>query len=46
MLEDRRLASLEVTGPWLAVQDPNRAVLDEAIEEAQKVRIEVLNADS
>lgn len=45
VLGDRRLQALTVTGPWLAVQDPNRAVLDQAIEDAQKVRIEVLNAD-
>ncbi|TQL68171.1 hypothetical protein FB381_2060 [Nocardioides albertanoniae] len=46
VLTDRRLQSLQVTGPWLAVQDPNRAVLDQAIEDAQKVQIEVFNADS
>ncbi len=45
VLTDRRLQALKVVGPWLAVQDPNRGVLDQAIEEAQKVRIEVLNAD-
>jgi len=46
VLEDRRLRPLHVTGPWLPVQDPNRAVLDQAVEDAQKVRIEVVNADS
>lgn len=45
VLSDRRLSSLRVSGPWLAVHDPNRAVLDQAIEDAQKVHIEVLNAD-
>ncbi|MEI7056876.1 acVLRF1 family peptidyl-tRNA hydrolase [Nocardioides sp. CCNWLW239] len=45
VLGDRRLSALTVTGPWLAVPDPNRAVLDQAIEDAQKVHIEVLNAD-
>ena len=45
VLTDRRLQSLRVTGQWLAVQDPNRAVLDQAIEDAQKVQIEVTNAD-
>lgn len=46
VLGDRRLRALSVAGPWLAVQDPNRAVLDQAIEDAQKVRIEVLNAEN
>lgn len=45
VLTDRRLQSMQVVGPWLAVQDPIRAVLDQAVEEAQKVRIEVVNAD-
>jgi hypothetical protein len=39
-----RLVRLTVTGPWLAVPDPRRAVLDRAIGDAQAVRIEVVNA--
>jgi hypothetical protein len=44
VLADARLVRLTVTGPWLAVPDPRRAVLDRAIGDAQAVRIEVVNA--
>jgi hypothetical protein len=33
-----------VTGPWLAVPDPRRAVLDAAIVDAVAVRMAVENA--
>lgn len=46
VLADPRLAGLSVVGPWLAVPDPRRAVLDAAIHEAQSVPIEVENAPS
>ena len=41
---DARLGHLTVTGPWLPVPDPRRAVLDRVIAGAQSVRIDVLNA--
>jgi hypothetical protein len=44
VLADSRLRRLEVTGPWLAIPDPRRAVLDAAILDALAVRIEVVNA--
>lgn len=44
VLTDPRLAGLTVTGPWLSVPDPRRAVLDAAIADARSVRIEVVNA--
>jgi hypothetical protein len=44
VLADSRLASLAVVGPWLPVPDPRRAVLDQAILDAQAVRVEVENA--
>ena len=44
VLADTRLAALTVVGPWLAVPDPRRAVLDQAILDAQAVRVEVDNA--
>jgi hypothetical protein len=43
VLADARLRRLEVTGPWLAVPDPRRAVLDRAIADAQSIRVEVVN---
>jgi len=45
VLADPRLRALEVTGPWLAVADPRRSVLDAAIEDARALRVEVTNAD-
>jgi hypothetical protein len=44
VLGDPRLAHLTVTGPWLPVPDPRRAVLDEAVADARSVRIDVHNA--
>lgn len=44
VLADPRLSRLRVTGPWLAVPDPRRGVLDQAIADAQAVRVEVENA--
>lgn len=43
VLADPRLVGLRVVGPWLAVPDPRRAVLDAAIGDAQAVAIEVEN---
>jgi hypothetical protein len=45
VLSDPRLRRLTVTGPWLAVPDPRRAVLDAAVADALAVRIAVANAD-
>jgi hypothetical protein len=33
-----------VVGPWLAVPDPRRAVLDQAVADAGAVQVEVTNA--
>ena len=44
VLADPRLRGLTVTGPWLAVPDPRRAVLDAAIADSLWVRIEVVNS--
>ncbi len=44
VLADPRLARLRVTPPWLAVPDPRRAILDQAIADAQAVRVQVENA--
>ncbi|GAB3667961.1 acVLRF1 family peptidyl-tRNA hydrolase [Nocardioides korecus] len=44
VLEDRRLAHLEVVGPWLPVPDPRRSVLEAAVESACSVSVEVVNA--
>lgn len=44
VLADRRLAGLRVTGPWFAVPDPKRAVLDKAIADAQALVVHVVNA--
>ncbi len=44
VLADRRLARATVVGPWLAVPDPRRAVLEQAIADAQAVRVVVRNA--
>jgi hypothetical protein len=45
VLADPRLKLLRVVGPWLAVPDPRRAVLDAAVADALAVRITVVNAD-
>lgn len=44
VLSDPRLAHVTVVGPWLAVPDPRRVVLDQAILDAQAIRVEVTNA--
>ena len=44
VLADPRLARLVVVGPWLPVPDPRRAVLDQAILDAQAISVEVDNA--
>lgn len=44
VLADPRLARLTVAAPWLAVPDPRRAVLEQAVTDALSVRIDVHNA--
>lgn len=44
VLSDPRLAGLPVVGPWLPVPDPRRAVLDQAILDAQAIGVDVTNA--
>ena len=44
VLADQRLASMSVVGPWLPVPDPRRAVLDQAILDAQSIAVDVTNA--
>ena len=44
VLDDPRLAHLQVVAPWLPVPDPRRKELDAAIVDAQAARIEVMNA--
>jgi hypothetical protein len=44
VLDDPRLSAVSVVGPWLAVPDPRRAVLDQAIADARAVSVEVVNA--
>jgi hypothetical protein len=44
VLADVRLRRLVRVGPWLAVPDPRRAVLDQAVADATSVRIDVVNA--
>jgi hypothetical protein len=44
VLSDRRLAGVTVTGPWLPVPDPKRAVLDLAITDARAIQVTVENA--
>ena len=43
VLVDARLRQVTVVGPWLAVPDPRRGVLDRAVEDAQAVVVEVVN---
>ena len=35
---------MTVVEPWLAVPDPRRAVLDQAIADAQSLAVDVTNA--
>ena len=44
VLTDQRLSSVTVVDPWLAVPDPRRAVLDQAILDAQSFAVDVTNA--
>jgi hypothetical protein len=44
VLSDPRLARAAVVGPWLAVPDPRRAVLDQAVLDAGCVTVDVVNA--
>jgi hypothetical protein len=44
VLADPRLRRLTVVGPWLAVPDPRRGVLEQAVRDACAVQVEVLNA--
>ena len=44
VLADPRLRRATVVGPWLAVPDPRRAVLDRAVGDALSVGVEVTNA--
>jgi hypothetical protein len=44
VLTDRRLAALPVVPPFLAVPDPRRSVLDQAIIDAGSARVSVVNA--
>ncbi|GAA4744841.1 acVLRF1 family peptidyl-tRNA hydrolase [Nocardioides endophyticus] len=44
VLLDPRLRRLTVVGPWLAVPDPRRGVLEQAVRDACAVQVEVLNA--
>ena len=44
VLADPRLRGLEVAAPWLAVPDPRRGVLEQAVLDAQAVRVDVTNA--
>ncbi|WP_435745210.1 acVLRF1 family peptidyl-tRNA hydrolase [Nocardioides sp. SYSU DS0663] len=44
VLGEGPLAGLTVVGPWLAVPDPRRAVLEQAVLDACCVQVEVRNA--
>ena len=44
VLDDPRLRAITMTGPWLAVPDPRRAVLDQAVLDAQSLVVDVQNA--
>ncbi len=44
VLADPRLSGLTVVEPWLAVPDPRRAVLDQAVLDAQSLALTVHNA--
>ncbi len=46
VMTDTRLAALQVRPPWLTVPDPRRAVLNQAILDAQSIVVEVTNAQS
>ncbi|MBM0125496.1 acVLRF1 family peptidyl-tRNA hydrolase [Pimelobacter simplex] len=44
VLADPRLRSVAVVGPWLAVPDPKRVVLEQALRDAQALVVSVHNA--
>lgn len=44
VLADPRLAGVSAVGPWLAVPDPRRTILDQAVRDAQALVVEVVNA--
>jgi Actinobacteria/chloroflexi VLRF1 release factor len=44
VLADPRLRHLRVVAPWLAVPDPRRAVLEQAVADACAAQVEVVNA--
>jgi len=44
VLADPRLRELSVVAPWLAVPDPRRGVLEQAVLDAQALQVEVVNA--
>lgn len=44
VLTEPRLRSVAVVGPWLAVPDPRRAVLEKAVLDAQSLMVTVVNA--
>lgn len=44
VLDDPRLVHVRVHQPWLAVPDPRRAVLEQAVADASAARVEVHNA--
>lgn len=44
VLADPRLKGLVATGPWLAVPDPRRGVLEQAVQDALAVQVDVVNA--
>lgn len=46
VLADPALARLAVVEPWLAVPDPRRAVLDQAVLDACSLQVEVANSGS
>ena len=44
VLPEAGLADVSVVEPWLAVPDPKRAILDQAILDAGSIRVDVVNA--
>ena len=44
VLADARLTGLTVVEPWLAVPDPRRGILEQAVRDACSARIDVRNA--
>ncbi len=44
VFDDQRLRTMTRVAPWLAVPDPRRAVLDQAVLDSQAIRVDVTNA--